>query len=399
MPRVTVSNRAKTSPYSPVRKLFVPATRARQRGITVYNLNIGEPDLPTPAPFFSALRKFSPRTVAYAPSAGFPEALEAWQRYYHDTGVRLTTDEMVITSGGSEAILFAFSTVADAGDEIITFEPLYPNFITIATIVGVNLVPITLCAQRRFKLPTASIIERAITRRTKAILVCNPSNPTGAVLSSREMRLIADIAHRHGLFILADETYREITFTSPAQSFINMHSVKDHVILIDSASKRFNVCGARVGCIASHNATIIETALKFAQARLSTPSIEQLAIIPLLRTSRALTKPFVAAYRARIDAATSALRNIPGVSFVRPAGTFYLMVTLPVDDTEHFCRWLLDSFSYRRSTVLLAPGSGFYLTPDHGSHEVRIACVIEPKKIVRAIEALGHAITEYQKLT
>lgn len=391
-----LSDRATRSPYSPVRKLFTYALDARRRGVEVLNLNIGEPDLPTPRKFFRAMRNFSPKTVSYAPSAGFEDSLNAWVRFYRRYGIVLSNNDLVMTSGGSEAILFAFTAVADPGDEIIVFEPLYPNFTTIARMLGIRLVPVTLVARNGFRLPSARTISSRITPRTRAILVCDPSNPTGTVLDGRERETIAGIAIRHGLFIIADETYREIVFGKKPRSFMQVPRIRNHTILVDSASKRFNVCGARVGCIASHNRTIIDTALKFAQARLSTPSIEQLAVVPLLNDARLLTRNFVAAYRERVGAAAQALKKIPGVSFAHPAGAFYLMATLPVNDTERFCRWLLTDFSYNGATVLLAPGSGFYVTSGLGRREVRIACVVSPSRIRRAITVLKHALTAYR---
>ncbi len=390
-----LSKRAVRSPYSPVRKLFTYARDARRRGVEVLNLNIGEPDLPTPRFFFREMRNFSPKTVSYAPSAGFEASLNAWIRFYRRYGIALSANDLVMTSGGSEAILFAFTAVADPGDEIIVFEPLYPNFTTIARMLGIRLVPVTLEARTNFRLPSVRTIASRITSRTRAILVCDPSNPTGTVLSGRERATIAEVARRRNLFIITDETYREIVFGTKPHSFMQNPAVRDRTILVDSASKRFNVCGARVGVIASHNRSVIDSALKFAQARLSTPSIEQLAVVPLLDSDRSLTRDFVAAYRERVRAAANALRKIPGVSFTNPSGAFYLMATLPVDNTEHFCRWLLTDFSYKGATVLLAPGSGFYVTPGRGQNEVRIACVVSPSRIRRAITVLAHALAAY----
>lgn len=240
------------------------------------------------------------------------------------------------------------------------------------------------------------MLQRVISSRTRAILVCDPSNPTGAVLTDRERRSLASFAKQHNLFIIADETYRDLIYTGRRRSFADDSSLRDRVVLVDSASKRFNVCGARVGCIASKNRDVIASALKIAQARLSTPSIEQLAVVPLLDDARALTRTSITAFRARVKSAVRALASIPGVTFIEPRGAFYIMVTLPVDDTEHFCRWLLTHFRYKGTTVLLAPGPGFYLTKGMGAHEVRIACVIAPPLIRRAIDVLARALPVYR---
>lgn len=391
-----LSLRAKRTPASPIRKLARLAVAARKRGVTVYGLNIGQPDLPTPRAFFSAIRQYNNVTVGYAPSAGEPETIRAWQSYYRGLGLPFRDDQILVTTGGSEAIMFALFAATDPGDEVIIFEPFYPNYATFAQLAGIRLRSITLCPERKYQLPSLVELTRAIGPRTRALLVCNPDNPTGVVRSPAEIRMLLEIARRKNIFLLADETYREMIFP-PARSlsFAAPRATRDRVILVDSASKRFNVCGARIGCIASTNAGIMESALKFAQSRLSSPTLDQVGVTPLLEHSTKLVRPLVREYRRRTAVVVKCLRAIPGVTFVEPHGSFYLLARLPVADTEHFCRWLVEKFSDRGETLLLAPASGFYATPGLGRQEVRIACVLSVTKLRRAMVILKRALAAY----
>lgn len=391
-----LSLRAKATPASPIRKLASLAVAARQRGINIYGLNIGQPDLPTPPAFFSAIRRYKSSTVAYAPSAGEPETIRAWQTYYRSLGLPFRHDQIVVTTGGSEAIMFALFAVTDPGDEVLVFEPFYPNYATFVRLAGAKLRTLTLRPEHGYALPSATTLARAIGPRTRAMLICNPDNPSGAVRTPAEVRMLLDVARRKNVFVIADETYREMVFP-PARSLslATPKATRDRVILVDSASKRFNVCGARIGCIASTNADIMESALKFAQSRLSSPTLDQVGVTPLLEHSTKLVRPLVREYRRRTAVVVKCLRAIPGVTFVEPHGSFYLLAKLPVADTEHFCRWLVEKFSDRGETLLLAPASGFYATPGLGRQEVRIACVLSVTKLRRAMVILERALAAY----
>jgi len=396
MPIPRLSLRAIRTPASPIRKLATLAVAARKRGIRVHELNIGQPDLPTPPEFFSAIRRFVGSTVAYAPSAGEPETIRAWQKYYRSLGLSFKSDQILVTTGGSEAIMFALFAVTNPGDEVLVFEPFYPNYATFVRLAGAKLQTLPLHAEDGYALPSAATLARAIGPRTRALLICNPDNPSGAVRTPAEIRMLLDVARRKNLFVIADETYREIVFP-PARSLslATPKATRDRVILVDSASKRFNVCGARIGCIASTNMGVMESALKFAQSRLSSPTLDQCGVTPLLEHSSSLIRPLVREYRRRTAAVVERLRTIPGVTFVKPHGSFYLLARLPVADTEHFCRWLVEKFSDHKETLLLAPASGFYATPGLGRQEVRIACVLSVAKLRRAMVILERALAAY----
>lgn len=372
---------------------------ARQRGITVHQLNIGQSDLPTPPAFFKAVKSYSSPVIDYAPSAGEPATIKAWQKYYRRAGLPYKEGEIIVTTGGSEAILFALFAATDPGDEVIVFEPLYPNYITFASIAGIKLRAVTLRYEQGFRLPSAAEINRAVGPRTRAILVCNPDNPTGTVRTPKEVKELLGIARRKNLYVIADETYTSMVF-SPYRtlSFSKPGSTRDRVILVDSASKRFNVCGARIGCLATTNKDVYMAAIKFAQSRLSSPTLEQAGVIPLLSNPRHLTGQLKREYQRRSTTVVEHLRKIPGVSFISPRGSFYIFVQLPVDDTEKFCRWLVEDFSYRGETVLLAPGSGFYITPGLGRHYVRIASVLGIAKLHRAMVILKRGLSAYKSV-
>lgn len=391
-----LSLRAKATPASPIRKLAALAVAARQRGVRVYELNIGQPDLPTPPAFFSAVRGFKKSTVAYAPSAGEPETIRAWQSYYRGLGLPFRDDQILVTTGGSEAIMFALFSVTNPGDEVVVFEPFYPNYATFVRLTGAKLRTLALHSEHGYALPSVAALTRAIGPRTRAMLICNPDNPSGAVRTPAEIHMLLDVARRKNVFVIADETYREMVFP-PARSLslATPKATRDRVILVDSASKRFNVCGARIGCIASTNTGVMESVLKFAQSRLSSPTLDQVGVTPLLEHSTKLVRPLVREYRRRTAVVVKCLRAIPGVTFVEPHGSFYLLARLPVADTEHFCRWLVEKFSDRGETLLLAPASGFYATPGLGRQEVRIACVLSVTKLRRAMVILERALAAY----
>jgi aspartate aminotransferase len=393
-----ISSRARTMQDSPIRKLAATAEARKKNGIKVYHLNIGQPDLPTHRIVFQTIRELQLGTLAYAPSNGLPQALAAWKQYYDGVGVELEEREIIITTGGSEAIIFAMCAICDAGDEIIVFEPFYTNYNGFATVANVKLRPIALSIADGFHLPSTEEIEQHITPRTKGILICNPSNPTGTVYTRQELSRLVDIVKRHDLFLLSDEVYREFSYEGPSTSVLGFPEIRDRAILLDSSSKRFNVCGARIGVLASHHPDIVQAAFKFGMARLSVASIEQLALVPLLQSSRQYTEPLVEEFRRRREAVHRGLATIPGVTFYKPEGAFYIVIGLPVDDSEHFSKWLIEEFDYEKETVLLAPAQGFYATPGKGLNEVRLAFMLKREDLERSLTILRAALDAYQKL-
>jgi aspartate aminotransferase len=399
MKHAAVSVRAQQIPSSPIRKLHAFAVKAGHEGKIVYRLNIGQSDLPTPKIFFRELKRAMRKTVAYAPSAGFSDVIDAWKRYYKSAGVIFDSNEIIVTTGGSEAIQFAMLAAADVGDEMIVFEPLYPNYISFAVEAGIKLVPITLDAEHHYHPPPQKAIEDKVTMRTRAILLCNPANPTGTVFTMAELRAIASIAQRHNLFIIADETYREIVFGKNKHiSMASFPALQERVILVDSVSKRFNVCGVRIGCLASKNKKIVEAALKLAQARLAAPTLEQLAVVPLLRSPRHYIRPILREYTKRRQLGSVLLSKFLGEKFAPPEGAYYSFFPLPVRDSEHFCRWLLEEFQDKNETIMLAPGRGFYASKGKGEDEVRLAFVLSLPRLKRAIELLRLALERYRSI-
>lgn len=381
---------------SSIRKLSSFAGAAKKRGVKVYQLNIGQPDLETPKRFFTEVRKYQEKTVAYAPSEGYAEVVNAWSDYYQQNNIPFVSEDIIVTTGGSEAIIFALMTVADPGDEVIIFEPLYANYITFARMASVKPVPVQTFLTNGFHLPSDEEIEKKITEKTKAIIICNPSNPTGTVYSREELKKVAELAKKHDIFIIADEVYREIVFEGEAISMMDFTEIHDRIIVVDSISKRFNICGARIGCIASKNKKVMENVLKFAQGRLSSPTIEQLAVIPLLKQPDRYIDPMVKEYKQRRDVVIKSLDTIPGVEYYKPQGALYLIVKLPIDNAEYFCRWLLEEFNDQNETVMFAPAAGFYETEGAGKNEIRIAFVLDVKQLTRAMEILKIALEEYK---
>jgi aspartate aminotransferase len=393
----SISTRAKLTQDSPIRKLSATAEARKQKGIKVYHLNIGQPDLPTPPVVFETIRDLKLSTLAYAPSNGLPQALEAWKSYFRTFDIDVEEKEIIVTAGGSEAIVFAMCAICDYGDDIIVFEPFYTNYNGFASIANVKLNPIPLRIQDGFHLPPSEEIVRRITSRTRGILVCNPSNPTGTIYSGEELSRLTDIVKRHGLFLLSDEVYREFAYDTPVSSVLHFPEIAEQAVLLDSTSKRFNVCGARIGALESHNKEVVQSAFRFGMARLSVASIEQLALVPLLTSPRTYTQPIVEEFRRRRDIVHEGLGSIPGVTFYKPEGAFYLMVGLPVKDSEHFTKWLIEEFAYEGETVLLAPGPGFYASRNAGSNEVRLAFMLKGDDLRKALGVLRVALEEYAK--
>ncbi len=398
-PRPAASARGRLAPASPIRKLMPFANAAKARGVHVHHLNIGQPDFATPAPVRDAIAAFDHRTVAYAPSQGLPEAVRAWGAYYrHACGIDVPDEQLLVTVGGSEALVFAVMAVADPGDEILVFDPSYTNYAGFAALAGVELRALMLRPDDGYALPPADVIAAAVTERTKAILFCNPNNPTGAVYGEDDVRRLLDVAERKGIVLIVDEVYRELVFDGlPRTTVLAIPGAMERVILADSVSKRFNACGARVGCLSTANEELMGAALRFAQARLSAPTVEQLALIPLLSDPLSYTATLAAEYESRRDAALDALAAIPGLTYSRPRGAFYTILGLPVADGEDFARWMLSDFALDGETVMVAPLEGFFVTPGHGRNEVRLAFVLDEERLGRAVRVLGEGLAAYAK--
>lgn len=396
----SISWRAKIVQASPIRKLKPLADQAKHAGKRVYHLNIGQPDIPTPKEYFDGIRQAAQGVLAYSPSQGLEEALDALIEYYRTFDIALTRDEMIITTGGSEAITFAFLAVTDVGDQILVPEPYYTNYNSYAQITGIQIVPIETRAEDGFRLPERKSIESKITSKTKAILFCNPGNPTGVVYTKAELEMLAEIARQHSLYLIADEVYREFTYDgAQAISVLQLSGIEDRAILVDSISKRFSACGARIGVIASKNPSVMESALKFAQARLSPPTLEQYGLIHLLKSSqyRDFIREMIAEFARRRDLVYAELQKMSGVISVKPQGAFYVTAKLPVEDAEHFARWLLADFALENETVMLAPAAEFYATPGKGRDEVRIAYVLNVDALKRAMRVLREGLMSYTK--
>jgi len=394
--RVQASARAREALPSPIRKLTPLADRAKAQGVHIYHLNIGQPDILTPAALMRGIREYDAPILPYAPSQGLSETIDAWREYYAHHGIELERNQLLVTTGGSEALLFGMMAVADPGDEIIVFEPTYANYFGFAGMSSIHIVPVAVKPEEGYHLPPVEQIEQRITPRTRALLFCSPENPTGTVYSYDELEVLSDIALRHGLFLISDETYREIVFDGPRDmSMMKVAATAGQTIVVDSVSKRFSATGMRVGCLISRNHEVTTAALRMAMARLSTPTIEQMAVVPLLENPTAYTTWLRGVYQSRRDATYTAVRAIPGVSVARPEGAFYVMIQLPVPDSQAFARWLLTDFERDGETVMVAPGPGFYVGKGRGASEVRLAFVLAEEHLRRAIPLLEEALAAY----
>ncbi|MFZ2958737.1 MAG: pyridoxal phosphate-dependent aminotransferase [Candidatus Ozemobacteraceae bacterium] len=392
-----ISHRAQSMQASPIRKLIPLATAARKRGITVYPLNIGQPDIPTPEPIREAIRSFDQKVLAYSPSPGEDYLLEAFAGYFQKNHIPLDTNEIIVTTGGSEAIFFAFLAICDPGDEVLVFEPFYTNYNGMAFQTNVTLKALRTYAEDGFQLPPIETIEKAITPKTKGILICNPNNPTGTVYPRESLEKLAALAKKRGLYILSDEVYREFTYDGLEHtSIMHIPGVESHAILLDSISKRYSACGARIGLIASKNKEVMAVCLKFAQARLSSPTVEQWAAKAGLQMDPSYFKPILAEYQRRRDAVMEGFKKIPGVVCKIPTGAFYVIAKLPINDAEAFAKWLLTDFNHNGTTVLVAPAAGFYVTPGLGKNEVRLSYVLEVEKLHAAMDALAAGVKAFQ---
>ena len=396
-PALTLSHRAGLMPASPIRKLVPLGDAAKKRGVHVYHLNIGQPDIETPPEFFAAVRAYQEKIVAYGNSQGMAVFLDSIVRYYDSIHIPLTPRQVLITTGGSEAITFAMMAIAEPGDEIIVFEPFYTNYNGFAIMGGIALVPIETRAEDGFHLPPAAEIERVITPRTRGIILCNPNNPTGTVLRDDELERIGDIALRHGLYILSDEVYREFVYEGETRSMLSLPGLEQHVVVMDSLSKRYSLCGGRMGCIISRNETLMEVFLRFGQARLCTASLEQIGSAALVDAGAKYFAPMISEYRTRRDATYDELMKIPGVVCRKPSGAFYIMARLPVRDVEDFASWMLTDFQVDGATTMVAPGPGFYATPGRGSDEIRIAYVLNAEDCRKAVRILALGIEAYNR--
>ncbi|MEO0184290.1 MAG: pyridoxal phosphate-dependent aminotransferase [candidate division WOR-3 bacterium] len=393
-----LSRRADNMPYSPIRKLSSFADEAKKKGIKIYHLNIGQPDIETPVEVFESINQHREKVLGYGPSGGILDLRLAILDYYRNLGFDLDLDNIWITIGGSEAIIFAMMTVCDPKDEIIIFEPYYTNYNGFSVMSNVKLVAIETKIENGFHLPSESEIEKKITNRTKAILINTPNNPTGTVLTEEEMFILQRLSKKHNLFILSDEVYREFIYDGKEHiSALSLPEIEERVILMDSISKRFSACGARVGCIISRNKKVMDAIIRFCQARLCPPTLEQIGAIAAYKNINKYIKPMIKEYEHRRNVLFECLKEIPDVYGHKPEGAFYTVLSLPVKDADHFCQWLLTDFNYQNSTVMLAPANGFYSTLKKGKDQVRIAYVLKEEDIRNAMKILGIALKEYRK--
>lgn len=392
---LTVSQRGLAMPASPIRKLVPYAEAAKKKGITVYHLNIGQPDIETPEPVRNAIKNANFTILEYTHSAGLESYRKKLAQYYQSVGIQVNYNEIIVTTGGSEAILFGFMACLDPGDEVIIPEPFYANYNGFAIAAGVKVVPITSHIENGFALPPIASFEEKITPRTKAIVICNPNNPTGYSYSKDEMEALKAIIKKHNLYLFADEAYREFTYEQKQFSAMHLTEVDEHVVLMDTISKRYSACGARIGAFVTKNKALLDAVLKLGQMRLCSPYLEQLAgeaAIDLPENYFAITK---AEYEGRRNLIVERLNKMPGVFCPKPTGAFYAMAKLPINDSDDFCQWLLESFSFNNQTVMLAPATGFYGTLGLGKQEVRLAYVLNKEALNNAMDCLEEALKIY----
>ena len=393
-----VSNRIEEMQFSPIRKLVPFAEAAKKQGRSVFHLNIGQPDIETPKEFFDAVRNFDKKVLAYAFSQGLPETIESFSNYFKAFGMNYEKDEILITNGGSEALFFSFVAVCDFGDEVLVPEPFYTNYNSFSQSAGAVIVPVPTSAADGFKLPSIEFIEGKITKKTKAIMLSNPGNPTGAVYGKDDMKKVKTLALKHDLFIISDEVYKEMVYDGlKFTSFSQIEGIEDRVILTDSISKRYSACGARIGCIASKNKEVITNVMKLCQGRLCVATIEQVGAAALADVSPKYMEDMVKEYEKRRDVVYNALKQIDGVVCEKPMGAFYIMAKLPVDNAEDFAKWMLTDFSINDKTVMVAPGAGFYATEGLGLDEIRISYVLKEEDLKEAMNILAEALKAYNK--
>lgn len=394
MPKI--SNKGIRMPASPIRKLVPFAEKAKQAGRKIYHLNIGQPDIETPQEMLDAVHRFDHKVLEYSHSAGTEAYRKKLAQYYQANGIQIDYTNLIVTTGGSEAILFGLLSCLDAGDEIIIPEPFYANYNGFAIAGDIVIKPITSHIENNFALPSISEFEKLITAKTKAIFICNPNNPTGYLYSEEELLQLRDLVKKHDLFLFADEVYREFCYDGKKHfSILNLEGIDEHAIVVDSISKRYSACGARIGALVTRNKQALEAALKFAQARLSPPTIEQFAAEAAVAVGKEYFEKVNTEYTSRRDIVERRLKAMEGVLCPHPGGAFYMQVRLPVDDSDKFCQWLLEDFAFENQTVMLAPGTGFYATSGLGKDEVRIAYVLMKYDLEKAMDCLERAIKEY----
>ena len=394
MPKI--SAKGLCMPESPIRKLVPFAENAKKRGTQVIHLNIGQPDISTPEIALKAIRNFDPNVIAYSHSAGNQSYREGLAHYYQNVGIDVDHTQILVTTGGSEAISIALNTIMDKGDEIIIPEPFYANYNGFSTAADIIVKPITSSIDNGFALPSISKFEKLITPNTKAILICNPGNPTGYLYTKDELNALKKIVLKHDLFLIADEVYREFTYDGKKHtSVLEINELDQNTILIDSVSKRYSMCGARVGCMVTKNKEVLETALKFAQARLSPPSLGQVAGEAALNTPKSYFTEVIDEYVNRRNLLIEGLNKIDGITCPNPSGAFYCIAQLPIDDADKFAKWLLEEFSWNNKTVMVAPAQGFYSTPEIGKQQIRIAYVLNLEELQNAITIIEEALKIY----
>jgi aspartate aminotransferase len=397
MPKISI--KGQNMPESPIRKLVPYADIAKKKGNKVYHLNIGQPDIKSPECAMNAVKNADIKVLEYSHSAGFESYRTKLSQYYKNHGLPIDVADIIITTGGSEALLFAMGSIADLGDEVIIPEPFYANYNGFSTASGATVVPVISTIETGFALPPIADFEKLITPKTKAILICNPGNPTGYLYSHEEIIQLAELVKKHDIFLIADEVYREFIYDGDKHfSVMDIPGLEQHAIMIDSVSKRYSMCGARIGCIVSKNKELMATAMKFAQARLSPPTYAQIASEAALETPQSYFDEVIEEYRERRDVLIEELRKIDGVVVAKPKGAFYCIVQLPVKSADDFAKWLLESYDYNKETVMVAPAAGFYSTKGVGLNEVRIAYVLKKEDLIKSVAILKNALLVYNKL-
>jgi len=394
-----LSKRAIEIQASPIRKLMPYANSAKARGIKVYHLNIGQPDIATPPEMLKVYHEFSDKVLAYGPSQGLEVYQEGLVHYYSRIGIQLSTKDIIVTTAGSEAVTFAMMVVANEGDEIIVPEPFYTNYNGFATMASIHLKAVTTHAENGFALPDNAEIEKPINAKTRAIMLCNPGNPTGTVYSREELFRVADICKKHGLYLISDEVYREFIYDGLKHtSVLEVPDFEDHAIMVDSVSKRYSACGARIGCIVCRNHDLMAATLKFAQARLCPPTVDQLAANACVRLPDSYFEEIVSEYQSRRDLVFDSLARIDGIICKKPEGAFYIVAKLPIADAEDFVMWLLNDFSINNETVMAAPAEGFYATPGLGKNELRLAYILNRDDLAKAMHIFSEGLAEYKRI-
>lgn len=392
----SISSKAVAMPASPIRKLVPFAEAAKKQGRKVYHLNIGQPDIETPEVVRTKMKELDLKVVEYSNSDGIAAYRQGLTKYYATKSIELTPDQIMVTTGGSEALVFAFMTCFNPGDEVIIPEPFYANYNGFAVMAGVKVVPVMSSIDTGFALPAIEAFEQLITERTKGILICNPGNPTGYLYSEHELQQLRDIAVKHNLYLMADEVYREFAYDGATpHSIMNLAGLDEHAIMIDSVSKRYSMCGARIGALITRNKEVMGAAMKFAQARLSPPTFGQMASMYALETPQEYFDGVVAEYVERRDILIDGLNTIPGVVCPKPKGAFYCIAQLPIDDSDRFCQWMLEHFEHNNQTVMMAPATGFYSRPEPGKQQVRLAYVLNKESLRNAVEVLRVALSVY----